>query len=295
MVSRVSIAFAAAVAVSALFSGSAASADAMRGSLALSADNPMSLGGEAGDIIFSAVEAARTERLDLAAAESVDHADPAVRLMDRTPDEIKNYFDLYLYVSKAKAGPIAQHMFVYQRGFDGEMTLLHDWPVSTGREKKERTPSGRRTFTNTPEGIYKLDPNRFHAKYRSKAWNADMPWTMFLDLVEKGNITGYAIHAAGKSKISQLGRRASGGCIRLAPDNARTLFKMVQKSYAGLVPVFAMSGNSTGIVGRPSRLADGSMELTYGYRVLLHIEDYAGEHLPAMAVASFVPAAVGAR
>jgi hypothetical protein len=37
------------------------------------------------------------------------------------------------------------------------------------------------------------------------------------------------------------------------------------------------------------------MELTYGYRVLLHIEDYAGEHLPAMAVASFVPATLGAR
>lgn len=261
----------------------------LRGSLALNIDSPMSLDSDAGEILFSAVQAARYEKV---AQEDV--ADPAVRMLKGTPDEVEPYFDLYLYISKASAGPIAQHMFVYERGVDGTMTLKHDWPVSTGREKKERTPSGRKTFTTTPPGIFKLDPNRFHKVWRSRAWNADMPWTMFLDAIENGGMTGIAIHAAGRGKISQLGRRASGGCIRLAPENAQLLFETIRKGYAGLVPVFAMDGNSTSVIGQPARLPDGSLELTYGYRVMLFIEDYAGEHLPAMAAAAYVPAVTAA-
>jgi lipoprotein-anchoring transpeptidase ErfK/SrfK len=236
------------------------------------------------------VQAARFQK----AAAVVDDSDPAVRMLNSTPDEIEGYFDLYLYISKASAGPIAQHMFVYERGVDGAMTLKYDWPVSTGREKRERTPSGRKTFTSTPIGIFKLDPNRFHKNWRSRAWNADMPWTMFLDAIENGGMSGIAIHAAGRGKISQLGRRASGGCIRLAPDNAQTLFNTIRKSYAGLVPVFAMDGNSTSVIGDAARLVDGSLELTYGYRVMLFIEDYAGEHLPTLAAAAYVPTVTGA-
>lgn len=268
--------------------------DTMRGSLAMATDAPLTLSGDAGDIIFSAVQSARNEPKAKKEAEARD-SDPAVRLMARTPSEIQSYFDLYLYVSKAAKGPIAQHMFVYERGFDGTLSLVYDWPVSTGREKKERTKSGRKTFTGTPEGIFKLDPNRFHKTYRSKAWDADMPWTMFFDWIENGHQTGYAIHAAGRSKVKQLGTRASGGCVRLSPENAKLLFNTIRKSYAGLVPVFAMSGDSTSTVGRPARLADGSMELTYGYRVLLHIEDYAGENLPPLSVAAFAPATMSAR
>lgn len=264
----------------------------LRGSLALNVEAPVSVGssGDAGEIIFSAVQASAVHKAVL----SGDPADPAVRILSGTPDDVEGYFDLYLYVSKAAAGPIAQHMFVYERGIDGSMTLRYDWPVSTGREKKERTPSGRKTFTSTPVGIFKLDPNRFHKLWRSRAWNADMPWTMFLDTIENGGMSGIAIHAAGRGKISQLGRRASGGCIRLAPENAETLFKKIRKSHAGLVPVFAMNGDSTNLVGEPARLEDGSVELTYGYRVMLFIEDYAGEHLPTLAAASYVPTVTGA-
>ena len=174
----------------------------------------------------------------------------------------------------------------YQRDSAGKLSLIYDWPVSTGREKRERTPSGRKTYTHTTEGIFKLDPNRFHKLWKSRTWNADMPWTMFLDLVENGGLSGLALHAAGKGKISQLGRRASGGCIRLHPDNAKFLFQLIQNNYAGLVPVFAMDGNSTDLGAKPARMADGTIMLSYGYRVLLHVEDYPGVALPPLSMAA---------
>ena len=311
--------------------GPALAQDAMRPSLAAESDNPLALGpGEAAEILYSATRLAarppsapaillaagtyvapqpgaayQTTPVDPAAPVApvdvappapgkADLADPATRMLASLPDEVEPYFDLYLYVSKAEAGPIAQHMFVYSRAADGTMALIHDWPVSTGREKKEKTPSGRKTFTHTPEGSFKLDPKRFHELWKSRAWNADMPWTMFFDLTENGGLSGLAIHAAGKGKISQLGRRASGGCIRLAPENAQYLFKLIQKEHAGFVPVFAMDGNSTNVVGEPVRNADGSLQLTYGYKVLLHIEDYAGEHVPTLSVAAAAPSAIPA-
>lgn len=255
----------------------------LRGSTAAHED-PAALTGEAGEIVFRAVE----QRRALAQApEDPQSTDPIQRMAARTPDEIQPYFDLYLYVSKAASGSVAQNMFVYERGFDGRFTLLYQWPVSTGREQKERTPKGRRTFTTTPEGIFKLDPDRFYKNWRSRTWNADMPWAMFIEYVNNGAPSGIAIHAAGKSKISQLGRRASGGCIRLHPDHAAYLYHIIRTRYAGVVPVFAMTNNTTSDVGRPARLADGSMQLTQGYRVLMNIEDYGGPNLPSLHVARF--------
>jgi len=39
--------------------------------------------------------------------------------------------------------------------------------------------------------------------------------------------------------IAKLGSRASGGCVHLAPDDAATLFELIQASYGGPVPRFA--------------------------------------------------------
>ncbi len=320
---------AAVLAAAAPLCGPAAAEDAIRPSLAARADNPLALtSGEAAEILYSAAQAAAetpqaraalvaagtyvapppgaayqdapaapaapVQSAPAAAPGTGDPSDPATRMLASLPDDVEPYFDLYLYVSKAEAGPIAQHMFVYTRAQDGTMALIYDWPVSTGREKREKTPSGRKTFTHTPQGSFKLDSKRFHKLWKSRAWNADMPWTMFFDLVENGGMSGLAVHAAGKGKISQLGRRASGGCIRLAPENAQYLFKLIQRDHAGFVPVFAMEGNSTNTVGEPVRNTDGSIQLTYGYKVLLHIEDYAGEHVPVLSVAAAAPAAIPA-
>ena len=89
---------------------------------------------------------------------------------------------------------------------DGE--ALYTWRVSTGRG-----------VYGTPGGSYRpqtLARRWFSSKYH----NAPMPYSIFFH-------RGYAIH--GTSSISQLGGRASHGCVRLHPSNAATLFRLVQR------------------------------------------------------------------
>ena len=47
-----------------------------------------------------------------------------------------------------------------------------------------------------------------------------MPYSVFF-------YGGYAIH--GTDKISQLGRPASHGCVRLHPSHAATLFNLINR------------------------------------------------------------------
>lgn len=84
---------------------------------------------------------------------------------------------------------------------------LFTWPVSTAKAPKI-TPLGR----YTPEF---LSRNHRSSRYN----NAPMPYAIFY----RGN---YAIH--GTTQIKRLGRPASHGCVRLHPDNARVLFRMVK-------------------------------------------------------------------
>ena len=95
-----------------------------------------------------------------------------------------------------------QEMQVYR---DGQQ--LYVWPVSTAQSPKV-TPKG----SWTPQSLSK--------NHRSKLYgNAPMPWSIFYS----GN---YAIH--GTTSIKRLGRPASHGCVRLHPDNAKVLYRMVQ-------------------------------------------------------------------
>lgn len=96
-----------------------------------------------------------------------------------------------------------QRMYVSVGG-----TAKYSWPVSTGR-KGYRTPKGR------------YAPTRMHAKYYSRKYNrAPMPHSIFF-------YGGYAIH--GTTDTKRLGGPASHGCVRLHPDNARSLFSLVKK------------------------------------------------------------------
>ncbi|MCB6179683.1 L,D-transpeptidase [Rhodobacter sp. Har01] len=95
-----------------------------------------------------------------------------------------------------------QKMHVYHEG-----RKLYEWPVST---------AGRGSIT--PSGTYK--PEFLSKNHRSRRYNnAPMPFAIFYD----GN---YAIH--GTTQVKKLGRPASHGCVRLHPDNAQILFRMVK-------------------------------------------------------------------
>ncbi len=96
----------------------------------------------------------------------------------------------------------AQVMRVYH-----ENRFLYEWPVSTAKAGKI-----------TPTGIYA--PEFLSKNHRSSRYNnAPMPYAIFYS----GN---YAIH--GTDQINRLGSPASRGCVRLHPDNARILFRMVR-------------------------------------------------------------------
>lgn len=83
----------------------------------------------------------------------------------------------------------------------------YSWPISSAR-------SG----FHTPGGSFA--PTALVRMHYSKLYhNSPMPYSIFF----RG---GYAIH--GTYSTGQLGRPASHGCVRLAPGNAATLYRMVQ-------------------------------------------------------------------
>ncbi len=89
---------------------------------------------------------------------------------------------------------------------DGDTEYV--WPVSTGAAKYE-----------TPTGNFR--PFRMEAEHFSKEWDdAPMPHSIFF------TGQGHAIH--GSFHVKSLGRKASHGCVRLAPENAAILFGIVE-------------------------------------------------------------------
>ena len=96
-----------------------------------------------------------------------------------------------------------QHMRVSKDG-----AALYSWPVSTGKD-----------WYTTPGGRFAID--RMKVEHFSKEWDdAPMPHSIFF------TTQGHAIH--GTNDIRHLGKPASHGCVRLAPENAATLFALVE-------------------------------------------------------------------
>ncbi|MBL6854445.1 MAG: L,D-transpeptidase [Alphaproteobacteria bacterium] len=198
--------------------------------------------------------------------------DAAGRLRDKIPADLYPYFDVYLYVSKAAEGALAQHLYIFHKDAANNLVYEENFPVSTGRERHERY------FTSTPVGLFELDPNRFETSHYSRTWHARMPWAMFLNATIHGKQTGVALHSSGNAHAVLLGNRASGGCVRLPPEKAAELFHRFQKEEQGMVPVFAYDSthNRTSGDGLIVRDSSGNPVLAPGYRVLVFIEDYPG-------------------
>ena len=98
----------------------------------------------------------------------------------------------------------SQTMTVSQNG-----VVRYTWRVSSGRKGY-----------GTPTGSWSAKWLSRHHRSR-KYNNAPMPHSVFFH-------GGYAIH--GTYEVKRLGRPASHGCIRLAPQNAAAFFAMVQRN-----------------------------------------------------------------
>ncbi len=215
-------------------------------------------------------------RLAIAAREGI--AERATRLLDPS---IRSEFDLVIYVSKAKAGPVAQHAFLLTRGEDGRLVPGRVWKVSTGREGRgETSKSGQKVNTDTPAGIFHFDLGRFTTLYRSRQWDADMPYAMFFSKPGRANHGGFAIHAAGSGAVGKLGRRASAGCIRLHPGKAKELYAELTSTYRGRMTRLAPGATPFSPVVSYDPLTGAKVTET-GVRALLIVEDFDGSGLAA--------------
>jgi lipoprotein-anchoring transpeptidase ErfK/SrfK len=216
--------------------------------------------------------------LQAARAEAVE-----ARLEQSLTPELRQNFDLFLFVSKAAKGPAAQRLYVFRKGADGILDLVYDWAASTGREEYEISPLGRHVFTATPGGFYQLDPGRMYRHYTSHAWDGEMPYAMFFNWERAGMKTGIAIHGASDNSIAQLGKRASAGCVHISPEHAELLYRMIRADYRGRVPRFAYDASHETMSNRGELMRDatGHLEMMDGYRVLIDIEDFSGRSLMA--------------
>ncbi|MDE2494810.1 MAG: L,D-transpeptidase [Alphaproteobacteria bacterium] len=197
--------------------------------------------------------------------------------------ELYDNFDLFLYVSKADRGPWSQRMYVFQKQASGDLKMLYTFPVSTGREVPVLGPTGRLLTTNTPPGYYELDPERMYKHYHSHEWDQPMPYAMFFTWEKDGYQTGLAIHGAAGADISLLGQRASAGCVRLDPRNARLLFQLIRKDYKGLAPRFAYDRRTATMSNDGLLMHDkaGNLQFVEGYKVLVFIENNGGDNIVA--------------
>jgi hypothetical protein len=203
---------------------------------------------------------------DARSGEAVRH-----HVKDLLSADVIEEYELFMFINKAGEGPMAQHAYLYTKDMSGDLQYLDTWLVSTGREQQETSPKGARKFTTTPTGTFMFDVNHFSRLHKSNAWEADMPWAMFLKTRNGGPTTGIALHAALDKYVHNLGQRASAGCIRLLPSNAEKLYKLLKSKYAGSVRNLVPSGIGARLGGSRSN----------GTKALVIVEDADGEALLA--------------
>lgn len=151
-----------------------------------------------------------------------------------------NEFRYVIVINKATSGKEAQSIKVYEFG-----KLIRTEKVSTGRDKFERAGenhSKRDSWTITPTGYY--TPTFLSKNHRSSAYGGifsgifggtKMPFAIFFN----GDI---ALHEAPKGTEGMLGKKASGGCVRLPASLAGELFERVKEVSNARIPDFKVDG-----------------------------------------------------
>jgi len=101
---------------------------------------------------------------------------------------------------------------------DGTPVFNHHFLASTGKEKTVYPPRRAPYFAGTPYGSFTVD--YLDRNYYSRGWGVTMPYSIFFN-------GGVALHSTSKSHYHELGKPASGGCVRLRYTDAEKLFELV--------------------------------------------------------------------
>lgn len=105
------------------------------------------------------------------------------------------------------------------------------WAVSTGRRGHD-----------TPAGNFR--PQRLERHWYSRQYEmTPMPWAVFFH-------RGYAMHAT--TELTNLGRVASHGCVRLRPDNAATLYSLVRRQGMANTKIVVLNGALPPLLAPPT-------------------------------------------
>jgi lipoprotein-anchoring transpeptidase ErfK/SrfK len=151
-------------------------------------------------------------------------------------------FHYVIVVNKANTGSEAQTIKVFEYG-----QLIRTEKVSTGRdqfEKKGEHHSKADSWTVTPTGYYV--PSYLDIDHRSSAYGGRWSWI-------KGGVKmpfaiffngGIALHEAPKGTEGDLGKKASGGCVRLPAMLASDLFHRVEETEGAKNPRFNVDGTA---------------------------------------------------
>jgi lipoprotein-anchoring transpeptidase ErfK/SrfK len=173
-----------------------------------------------------------------------------------TPEQIFNAYGVNVYaefpvvivVSKG-----SQTATVYSHG-----NPIRSYLISTGRERFETAKSGRQYFTTTPTGWFA--PRRYIRDHWSTTWEAQMEYSIFFN-------GGVALHATTPDHYGELGRRASGGCVRMHKNDAIWFWNMSVGNLKAYVPYFTRGGhllkNRNGSIKR--HMASGTLVVVTSY------------------------------
>jgi Uncharacterized protein conserved in bacteria len=156
------------------------------------------------------------------------HVEKRANAMATSRINIYKEFPIVLVVNKSPRGMFAQTAQLWE---NGQRTA--QFAISTGREQWEKPPSGEKYFSETPSGWYSptwLDPHYF-----SRTWQTYMDFAVFFN-------GGTALHATDPAHYGDLGRRGSGGCVRMTRGRAEYIFNAIKKAGKGMVPAFTVEG-----------------------------------------------------
>ena len=142
-------------------------------------------------------------------------------VIDEKLQQLLEEHKVVITINKKAKGDGAQTLKMYE---DGRLTL--EAKVSTGKEERVTSASGRTYISTTPLGFYR--PTQIFTDYFSNTWKAPMPNPVFY-------IGGIAIHATGEGNYKFLGSRASGGCVRVTLENSKKIREAVMNSGKGLL------------------------------------------------------------
>lgn len=147
----------------------------------------------------------------------LDEADVAKESFAPDIDHVVSLAKVVVVVDKSKRNT---------RNVDGQTAKVFvdgafysEYDVSTGTEEIRETTDGRRYIATTPFGIYR--PTRAYTDYMSRAFlGAPMTWAIFFT-------GGIALHSTTRSHYYELGRRASGGCVRFRYEEAQEINELI--------------------------------------------------------------------